>query len=57
MQKTCLRGQRAYFDGYELTEQDVAVMPPLFYCFGACLLLLLHGFVAKQVSLILLLSK
>ena len=57
MQKTCLRGQRAYFDGCELTEQDVAVMPPLFYCFGACLLLLLHGFVAKQVSLILLLSK
>ena len=27
-------------------------MPPLLYCFGPCLVLLLHGFIAKQVSLI-----
>ena len=32
-------------------------MPPLFYCFGACLMLLLHGFVAKQTCLVLWLSK
>ena len=32
-------------------------MPPLFYCLGACLMLLLHGFVAKQACLALWLRK
>ena len=32
-------------------------LPQLFYYFGACLMLLLHGFVAKQACLALLLSK
>ena len=32
----------------ELTGQNVGLIPPLFYCFGTCLMLLLHGFVAKQ---------
>ena len=33
------------------------VIPSLFYCFGACLMLLFHGFVAKQACLVLWLSK
>ena len=33
------------------------LMPPLFYCFGVCLMCLLHGFVAKQDCLVLWLSK
>ena len=33
------------------------LIPPLFYCLGAHLMLLLHGFVAKQTSLVLWLSK
>ena len=37
--------------------RDVGPIPPLFYALGTCLMLLLHGLVAKQVSLILLLSK
>ena len=32
----------------ELTGQDVGLMPPLFYFLGACLMLLLHGFVASK---------
>ena len=32
-------------------------MPPLFYYFGACLLPLLHSFVAKEAGLVLWLSK
>ena len=28
--------------------QDVSLMAPLFYCLGACLVLLLPGFIAKQ---------
>ena len=32
-------------------------MPPLFYCLGACLVLLLYGFVANQACLVLWLSK
>ena len=36
----------------DLTRQDVSLMPPLLYCFGPYLMLLLHGFIAKQVSLI-----
>ena len=32
-------------------------MPLLFYCLGACLVLLLYGFVAKQACLVLWLSK
>ena len=32
-------------------------MPPLFYCLGAYLLLLLHGLVAKQAGLVPWLSK
>ena len=32
----------------ELTGQNVGLIPPLFYCFGTWLMLLLHGFVAKQ---------
>ena len=35
----------------ELTGQDVGLMPPVFYCLGACLVLLTHGFVAKQAWL------
>ena len=57
----CLMGQRTCFEGYyliELTGQDVGLLAPFFFvCLGACLLLLLHGFVAKQVSLFLSLSK
>ena len=30
-----------------LTGQDVGLIPPLFYCLGVCLMLLLHGFVVK----------
>ena len=43
--------QRACSRDHELTEfpgQDVGLMPPLFYCLGACLLPLLCGYVAKQ---------
>ena len=29
------------------TGQDVCLVPPLFHCLGAQLVLLLHGFVAK----------
>ena len=36
----------------ELTSQDVSLLPPQFDYFGPCLMLLLHGFVAKQVSLV-----
>ena len=32
-------------------------MPPLFYCLGASLSLLLHGFVAEEACLLLWLSK
>ena len=32
-------------------------MPSLFYCLETCLLFLSHGFVAKQVCLVLWLSK
>ena len=35
----------------DFTGQVVGLMPPLFYCFGACLVLLLHGFVAKKACL------
>ena len=28
------------------------LMPPLFHCLGACLVLLLHGFVAKRACLV-----
>lgn len=31
------------------TGQDVGLIPPLFYCSGTCLVLLLHGSVAKQI--------
>ena len=41
----------------ELAGQDMCLMPPLFYCFGACLMLLLLVFVAKQACLVLRLSK
>ena len=41
----------------KLTGQDVGLMPPLLYCLGACLMLLLHGFVTKQACLVLWLSK
>ena len=57
MLRIYFRGQRACSGGDKLTEltgQDVGPIPPLFYAFGTCLVLLLHGFVAKQVSLILL---
>ena len=43
--------------GTELTGQDVGLRPPLFYCFEACPVLQLHGFVAKQACLVLCLSK
>ena len=36
----------------ELISQDVSLMPPQLDYFRPCLMLLLHGFVAKQVSLI-----
>ena len=52
--------QRACPRNHELTEltgQDVGLMPPLFYCLGAHLMLLLHGFVAKQACSVLWLSK
>ena len=42
--------QRAYPRDHELTEltgQDVSLTLPLLFCFGACLVLLLHGFVVK----------
>ena len=32
-------------------------MPTLVYCLGACVMLLLHGFVAKQACLVLWLSR
>ena len=32
-------------------------MPPLFYCFGACLVLLLCGFIAKKACLVVWLGK
>ena len=51
--------QRAYPGVHSLTEltgQDTAFMPPLFY-FEACLGLLLHSFVAKQACLVSWLSK
>ena len=32
----------------KLTGQDVGLMSPVFYCLGACLVLLMHGFVAKR---------
>ena len=32
----------------ELTGQDVGLVSPLFYCLGACHMLLLHGFVIMQ---------
>ena len=41
----------------EFTGQDVCFIPPLFSYLGACLMLLLHGFVAKQACLVLWLSK
>ena len=49
----------------ELTGQAVGLISPLFDClivllfdcFGACLLLLLHSFVAKQACLVLWLSQ
>ena len=40
----------------KLTGQDVGFMPPLLRL-GACLMLLLHGFVTKQACLVLWLSK
>ena len=53
VQRACLRRHKLT----ELTEQDVGLMPPLFYCLGACLMLRLHGFLAKQTCLVLWLSK
>ena len=41
----------------ELVGQGVGLMLPLFYCFRVCLMLLLHGFVAKQACLVLWLNK
>ena len=41
----------------ELTGQDVGLKPPLFYCFEACPVLQVHGFVAKRACLVLCLSK
>ena len=35
------------------TGEDVGLIPQLFYCLGACLMLLLYGFVAKQACLVL----
>ena len=52
--------QRAYPRDHELTElpgQDMGLMPPLFYCLGVRLVLLLHGFVVRQACLVLWLSK
>ena len=37
--------------------QHVGLIPPMFYCFGAYLMLLSHGFVAKQACMVLWLSK
>ena len=41
----------------ELTGQGVGLMPSLSYCLGACPVLLLPGFVAKQACLFLWISK
>ena len=41
----------------ELIGQDAGLTPPLFYCLVPYLVLLLHGFVAKQACLVLWLSK
>ena len=35
----------------ELPGQDVGLLPPVFSCLGACLVLLTHGFVAKRAWL------
>ena len=40
-----------------LTGHNVGLRPPLFDCLGAGLMVLLHGFVAKQAWLVLWLSK
>ena len=40
-----------------LGNQYVGLILPLFYCFGECPMLLLHGFVAKEAGLVLSLSK
>ena len=37
--------------------QDAGLIPTLLCSSGPCLVLLLHGFVAKQVSLVLLLGE
>ena len=55
---TCM--QRAHLRGHyiiQFTGQDVGLIPPLFVLLGACLMLLLHSFVAKQVCLVLWLSE
>jgi len=41
----------------ELPGQDVGLRPPLFYCLGASLMILLCVFAAEQACLVLWLSK
>lgn len=41
----------------EFTGQDVGLMPRLFYCLGACLMLLLHAFVSKASLLDFVIKK
>ena len=41
----------------ELTGQNLGLTPPLFYCLRARLMLLLHGFIVRQVCWVLWLSK
>ena len=41
----------------EFSGQDMGLMPPLSYYLGACLVLLLNGFVGKKACLVLWLSK
>ena len=52
VQRVCPRDHLLIY----LTGQDMGLLPPLFYCLGACLMLLSHGFVAKQACLALWLS-
>ena len=59
-QRTCLRGQRTCFGVINSLSSLGSVYVSCYHCFlvvGACLLLLLYGFVTKQDSLILSLSK
>ena len=51
--EACLRNHELT----EFTGQDADFSQPLSYCLGSCLMLLLHGFAAKQACLILWLSK